>query len=197
MRFLNPLSRCVCSHLLCSLCRLSRCLVSRPQLSSQQCKLRLARMNISSVQAPSMGQRSKGRGSPVLHTQRALVHLPPRPLGLNRRVGGFCVWETEAMGGAGWRMNVQALFLLIYTSHCESCFEYIRGLLNFDEFTLKSFSHVPAALRSHMSSSYFKCYLASKALLASFLHAVRTQETGCNAKRARHGHEPVSSLSLN
>lgn len=101
------------------------------------------------------------------------------------------------MGGAGWSMNVRALFFLIYASHCESCFEHIRELLNFDKFTLKSFSHVPAAVRSHKPSSYFKCYLASKALLAAFLHAVRTQETGCNAKRARQGHEPVSCLSLN
>lgn len=154
-------------------------------------------MSTSSVQASSMGQRSKSRGSSALHTQRALVHLPPRLLGLNSRVGSFCVQETEAMGGAGWRMNVQALFLLIYASHCESCFEYIRELLNFDKFTLKSFSRVPAAVRSHMSSSYFKRYLASKALLASFIHAVRTQETGCNAKRTRQGHEPVPSLSLN
>lgn len=53
------------------------------------------------------------------------------------------------MGGAGWRMNVQALFLLIYASHCESCFEYIRELLNFDKFTL-SFSHVPGAVSSHV-----------------------------------------------
>lgn len=114
MRFLNPLPRCVCSHLLCSLRRLSWSLVLRPQLSSQQCKWRLARMSTSSVQASSRGPKVQGQRDSVLHTQRALVHLPPSLMGLNSRVGSFCVQETEAMGGAGWRMNVQALFLQIY-----------------------------------------------------------------------------------
>lgn len=67
--------------------------------------------------------------------------------------------------------------------------EYSGEPLNLDKFALKSFSHIPAAVRSHMSSSYSKCYLATKALLASFLRAGRIQRTGCYTKRTQQGHE--------
>lgn len=143
-------------------CPCNLCITVSPEASFQGPSLarnanwRLARMSASDVQAPSLGRRSKCRGSPILHAQRALVHLPPLDFVAPGDWGNLrCEIED---------MEVKALFPLIYASHVRKLLWIqmwtieLRQFLHWSHFVTCCWAAPPALpIRSHTSSSDFKC----------------------------------------